>query len=123
MNKTTIEALEEKLRQAMLASDVLVLDELIADDLAFTVPNGFVVNKQTDLDAHSSGKSKFTKIEISDRQIHDYGACVVVMVKAELAGIYDNQAFSGTHCYTRVWMKRQEKWQIIAGHVSLVTPL
>lgn len=123
MNETTIVALETKLREAMLSSDVLVLDELIADDLAFTLPNGFVANKQMDLAAHGSGTTKFTKIDITDRQIHDYGACVAVMVKAELAGTFNEHAFSGTHCYTRIWMQRQERWQIVAGHVSQVTPL
>lgn len=121
MQEMTIKTLEEKLRQAMLSSDVFVLDELIADDLAFTAPNGLVVNKQMDLEAHHSGTTKFTKINIGDRQIHDYGSCVVVMVKAELAGTHNEQAFSGIYCYTRLWMKRQERWQIVAGHVSQVT--
>jgi ketosteroid isomerase-like protein len=119
---STIETLEEKLRQAMLASDVQSLDELIADDLAFTVPSGDVVDKLVDLEAHRSGTTKFTQIEIRDRHIYDYGACVVVMVKAELSGTYNEQAFSGTYCYTRVWMQRQEDWQIVAGHVSPVLP-
>lgn len=123
MQAEIIETLEEKLRQAMLSSNVVVLDELIADDLAFTVPDGTVASKAMDLEAHRSGMTTFTKIEIHDRQIHDYGACIVVMVKAELAGTYNKQAFSGTHCYTRVWMKRQERWQIVAGHVSPVVPL
>ena len=121
MNNSTIETLEEKLRQAMLHSDVPVLDELIADDLAFTGPTGEVVNKQADLDSHRAGMTKFTRVDISDRQVHDYGGCVVVMVKAELAGTYNEQAFSGTYCYTRVWMQRQERWQIVAGHVSQAT--
>ncbi len=106
----------------MLDIDVQALDELIADDLAFTVPSGDVVDKLVDLEAHRSGTTKFTKIDIRDRHVSDYGACVVVMVKAELAGSYNEQAFSGTHCYTRVWMKRQEHWQIVAGHVSPVLP-
>ena len=108
MKEMAIETLEEELRQAMLSSDVLVLDQLIADDLAFTAPNGVVVNKQMDLEAHRSGMTKFPRVDIIDRQVHDYGTCVVVMVKAELAGTFNDRAFSGTHCYTRVWMKRQE---------------
>ncbi|MBD1849520.1 nuclear transport factor 2 family protein [Leptolyngbya sp. FACHB-711] len=85
---TTIETLEDNLRQAMLTSDVAVLAELIADDLVWTMPTGQVVNKQFDLDAHRSGVFRFTRSEISDRQIHDYSNCVVVTLKAELAGTY-----------------------------------
>jgi ketosteroid isomerase-like protein len=122
MNDMTIEMLEEKLRQAMLTSDVHTLDQLIADDLAFTAPNGTVINKQMDMESHRSGQTKFTSIKILEQQAHDYGACIVVMVRAELSGVFNEQAFSGIYCYTRVWMKHQEQWRIIAGHASLAAP-
>lgn len=60
MENITIENLEEKLRHAMLTSDVAVLDELIADDLVWTMHTGKVVNKQFDLEAHRSGMFRFT---------------------------------------------------------------
>jgi ketosteroid isomerase-like protein len=120
MEEMTIEILEEKLRQAMLDSDVRVLDELIADDLVFTMHTGQVVNKQYDLDAHRSGIFKFTKVDQDDRQIHLYGDCVVVTVKVDLAGTFNQQAFSETYRFTRVWVKRQNRWQIVAGHVCQV---
>ena len=118
-----IETLEDKLQQAMLTSDVAALDELIADDLVFTMHTGLVIDKQTDLDAHRSGIVKFSKMEISDRQIHNYGDCVVVTLQAELAGITDEQAFSGLFRFTRVWVERQNRWQIAAGHVSQIAAL
>jgi ketosteroid isomerase-like protein len=123
MKNMTIENLEEKLRQAMLTSDVAVLDELIADDLVWTMHTGKVVNKQFDLEMHSSGMFKFTSLNISDRQIHLYGDCVVVTLKVDTAGIYNSQAFSETYRFTRVWVQRQKRWQIVAGHVSQVIPL
>jgi ketosteroid isomerase-like protein len=123
MNQTTIETLEEELRQAMLSSDVSVLDELIADDLVFTMHTGLVVNKQYDLEAHRSGLFRFTKVETGDRQIHAYGDCVVVTLKAEIAGTHSGQAFSEAYRFTRVWVQRQNRWQIVAGHVCQVLSL
>jgi ketosteroid isomerase-like protein len=123
MENITIENLEEKLRQAMLNSDVAVLDELIADDLVWTMHTGNVVDKQFDLEAHRSGMFRFTSLDIGDRQIHLYGDCVVVTLKVDAAGIYNDQAFSETYRFTRVWVKRQNRWQIVAGHVSQVIPL
>jgi ketosteroid isomerase-like protein len=120
MESTTIENLEEKLRQAMLTSDVPALDELIADDLVFTMHTGLVVDKQYDLEAHRSGLFKFTKLDISDRQIHPYGDCMVVTLKAEIAGTLNHQSFWETYRFTRVWVQRQNRWQIVAGHVSQV---
>lgn len=119
----TIENLEEKLRNAMLTSDVAVLDELIADDLVWTMHTGKVVNKQYDLESHRSGMLRFTSLDISDRQIHLYGDCVVVTLKVDAAGIYNNQTFSENLRFTRVWVQRQNRWQIVAGHVSQVIPL
>lgn len=51
----------------MLISDVLALNELIADDLVFTLPTGLVIDKQVDLEAHRSGIQKYHQIEIDDR--------------------------------------------------------
>lgn len=123
MKDSTIETLEEKLRQAMLSSDVLTLDELIANDLVFTMHNGLVINKQMDLEAHRSGIQKLTKLDIGDRQIHHYDDCAVVTVKTELIGTYNDQAFSESYRYTRVWVKLQNRWQVVAGHVSSLAPL
>jgi hypothetical protein len=124
MRNTTIEILEDKLQQAMLTSNVSVLDDLIADDLVWTMHTGVVANKQVDLEAHRSGVFRFTKIEISDREIHPYGDdCVVVTLRAELAGTVGDQPFSEPYRFTRVWLQRQNRWQIIAGHVSQITSL
>lgn len=122
MTRSTIEDLEEKLRHAMLASDVSTLNDLIADDLVFTMHTGLVVNKQFDLDAHRSGIFKFTKLDISDRQIHLYGDCTVVTLKVEAAGMLIQQPFSETYRFTRVWVQRQNRWQVVAGHVSQLPP-
>lgn len=124
MDNITIEALEEKLQHAMLASDVAVLDELIADDLVWTMHTGFVGNKQYDLEAHQSRIFRFTKLEISDRQIHPFSNdCVVVTLQAAIAGTLSGQTFSETYRFTRVWLQRQNRWQIAAGHVSQIVPL
>lgn len=120
--ETIIASLEDKLQHAMLTSDVATLDKLIADDLVFTMHTGLVVNKQYDLDAHRSGIFRFTQVDISDRQIHCYGDCVVVTLQAALAGTLSGQAFSERYRFTRVWVQRQNRWQIVAGHVCQIAP-
>lgn len=116
-----IAILEEKLRQAMLNSDVQVLDELIADDLVFTMHTGLVINKQDDLEAHRTGMQKFTNIKLDEQQIRHYGDCAVVSVKAVLTGKFNGQPYSATYRFTRFWVKRQNLWQIAAGHISQVS--
>ena len=112
--------LEERLRQAMLSSDVAALDELIADDLVFTLPTGAVAGKQMDLDAHRSGSEKLTAVNFLERQVQIYDKVAIVTVKTELAGTYEGEDLTGTYRYTRVWAQPQGRWQIVAGHVSRV---
>jgi ketosteroid isomerase-like protein len=121
MVETTIVGLEEKLQQAMLSSNVQALDELIADDLVFTMHTGLVITKQDDLEAHRTGIQKFTAIDLTDQQIRHYGDCAVVTLKAHLTGVFQGQDYSACYRFTRVWIKRGNRWQIAAGHVSPVS--
>lgn len=124
MDNTTIELLEDKLQYAMLTSDVAMLDELIADDLVWTMHTGAIANKQDDLEAHRTGIFRFTQIEISDRKIHAYSDdCVVVTLRADIAGTLGGQTFAEPYRFTRIWMWRQDRWQIAAGHVSQIGSL
>jgi ketosteroid isomerase-like protein len=118
MVETTIAELEENLQQAMLSSNVQELDELIADDLVFTMHTGLVITKQNDLEAHRTGIQKFTSIDLTDQQIRHYGDCAVVTLQAHLTGVFQGQDYSALYRFTRVWVKRQNRWQIAAGHVT-----
>ncbi|WOD39801.1 nuclear transport factor 2 family protein [Nodosilinea sp. E11] len=119
MTTDLIEGLEEKLRLAMLNSDIAVLDDLIADDLVWTMHTGGVSNKEQDLEAHRSGIFRFTKLEVSDRQLHPLSRdCIIVTLQAEIEGILNDQTFSDVYRFTRVWLQRNNRWQIAAGHVS-----
>ncbi|NJR32903.1 MAG: nuclear transport factor 2 family protein, partial [Chamaesiphon sp. CSU_1_12] len=72
MSKPTelqIVEIEERLRQAMLTSDMAELDALIAPELIFTSYLGQLVSKEQDLDMHRSGSIKIESITPSERQI------------------------------------------------------
>jgi ketosteroid isomerase-like protein len=113
-----IHELELKLKEAMMKSDVKVLDELIADDLIFTNHQGQILSKQDDLKIHQSGQQKLRRFDTTDVQmrVHDSGA--IVTFKADLAGTFAHQEFAGSFRYTRVWMKRRGHWQVVALHCS-----
>jgi Domain of unknown function (DUF4440) len=63
---TLIATLEENLRQAMRHSDVAALDELIADDLVFTMHTGLMFTKQDDLEARRTGTEKLTQVDTDE---------------------------------------------------------
>jgi ketosteroid isomerase-like protein len=113
-----IEAMEARLRAAMLAGDVAALDGLLADDLVFTDHNGYRLGKADDLGAYRSGLLKVERLEMIDPAIRVLGDAALVAVRVELAGSYDGQAFDGTYAYTRAWMRQAGKWRIAAAHCS-----
>jgi ketosteroid isomerase-like protein len=105
--------MERQLREAMLSGDVQQLEALIADDLLFVNPSGYMLTKAMDLEAHSSGLLKFEKIDLLEQQIRVLGE--VAVSRLALAGTYGGAPFAGDYRYTRVWHRTQQGWQIAAG--------
>jgi Domain of unknown function (DUF4440) len=119
--KTIIE-LEERLRLAMLASDVPELDALISPDLLFTNHLGILIAKQADLASHQSGDLKLNSLKPSEQQIRTMDKSAVVSVAMHLQGSYLEQAIDLNIRYTRVWaIGSNGQLQIIAGHASAIT--
>jgi hypothetical protein len=116
-----IEQLEERLRLAMLTSNVAELGALLHERLLFIGPDSNVYRKTDDLELHRSGTQQLTRLEVSERLIELYGTTGIVIVLAELAGVFQGQAFAGRYRYTRTWVKGEQGWQIVAGSVCVVS--
>ncbi|MBI5546297.1 MAG: nuclear transport factor 2 family protein [Deltaproteobacteria bacterium] len=116
-----IVATEERLRQAMLHSDLAVLDELIAPELLFTTHDGHLVGKQDDLAFHRSGAFRFHGLEPSETRIEAKPQLAIVSVRMRLTGTYNGTRVAEDLRYTRVWQRTPGMaWQVIAGHASVV---
>ena len=122
LSEQAVSELEERLRQAMLASDVDRLDMLIDDDLLFTTQTGAVVGKAADLNAHRSGQLRLTTLDPSDQRVLFAGETAVVSVLMDVAGTYEGEPFAGAYRYTRVWGHAGGAWRVVAGHMSAVPP-
>ncbi|NEO86042.1 MAG: nuclear transport factor 2 family protein [Spirulina sp. SIO3F2] len=119
---TQITALEDRLRQAMLTSNVAELDALLAPDLLFTTHLGQPLTKSQDLAIHRSGSLSFTALTPSDQQIQCYAGFAVVSVTLHLLGSYAGAAFDEQIRYTRVWADAGAgSLQVVAGQATVVT--
>lgn len=106
---------EEKLLKSITENDTDVLEDLLHDDLLFHLPNGQVVTKSLDLDAHRSGNLKVSSIAPSDYIIKIIEDTAVVSVLVELKGSFLHQPIDGSFRYVRVWKLFAGKLKIIAG--------
>ena len=114
--KSEIAELEERLRVAELGPDPKFFEEALADDVVLIAEDGQAFfAKSKVVEAHQPGKGlKFTRVEMSDAQIVDHGMAAVVTCK----GTYETPQSSVTLKFLRVWLKKNDRWQIIAGSVS-----
>ncbi len=110
---------EERLRQAMLHSDVAALDDLIAPELLFTTHLGQMATKADDLAAHRARLLRLETAEPSQRQIQLHADYAIVSVLMHLVGTYEGIPIDQQMRYTRVWaITSSGSLQIIAGHMS-----
>ena len=115
-----IQQYEERLRVAMLQSDVAALDELIDDDLLFVGLGGEIHTKEDDLQQHRSGAQRMSHADWLAVEVRHYGAVCITVVTAQLSGTFVAQPFSGQFRYIRTWAERESAWRVVAGSVSVI---
>lgn len=121
-SESQIIEIEERLRQAMLNSDVAELDALIAPELIFTSYLGQLVSKQQDIAIHQSGILKFRALMPSERHIQINEGFSIVSVQMHILGSYEGTEIDQHYRFTRVWsVSSAGSLQVIAGHVSVVS--
>ncbi len=116
-----IRACEVRLYAAMLASDVVDLDALIADDLLFSGPTGELATKAMDLELHRTGGTVFQELVPKDLEIRVLSEqFAIASAKVFLRGTYLGNAFAGDFRYMRVWRNGGGGWQIVGGSVCAI---
>ena len=119
--ETQIINIEERLRQAMLASNVSVLNELLAPEIIITSHLGKLLEKQDDLAAHESGLIKMNELKPSEQHIQIHGEVAIVSVRMQISGSYNGSPANGDFRFTRVWaVSSMGNWHIIAAHIGMV---
>lgn len=116
-----IEEYEERLRVAMLHSNVAELEVLIDDDLVFVGPGGGIYTKADDLQLHRSGAQRMSHADWHAVEVRSYGTTCITVVTAALSGTLMGEPFSGRFRYLRTWMQKEGVWRVVAGSVSAIS--
>jgi ketosteroid isomerase-like protein len=112
---------EERLRTAMLRSDVGALDELLASELIFTNHLGQLLGKENDLAAYRSGTLKVKELKPSEQRVRLHGDVAIVSVRMQLSGTYDGKPANGDFRFTRVWaLSSRKTWHVVTAHAGIV---
>ena len=106
---------ETRLLNAMKASDINALDELLHADLIFNIPNGQTITKSMDIENYQSGTMIVSEILVSDQVIKFFDNISTVTMTLHLKARYAEQEIDGKFKYLRVWKLFGNSWKVIAG--------
>jgi len=112
---------ERRLQAAQLVSDVDALDSLIEDTALFTGPDGSVLSKQDDLQAHASRFQVMSRVDEEDLRVLVTGRTGVTWFLGTLEGTFGGQRLAARMRYTRTWAHDdQAGWRVVAAHATFV---
>lgn len=116
----TVDAAEDRLLDAMRASDVDALGQLLEPELVFTTPDGSTISRNEDLQAHASGTTKFESIaEISRSTLAVAGGAQTRSV-VEVVVIDRGERIEAQLQYVRAWQHIAGHWKVVSGSATLV---
>ena len=109
--------------QAQINADAAALDRIYADDFIGVGPSGTVRNKAQVIADFTSGSLKFQSITTDYVQVRVYGNTAVETGLSTMTGQDKGKTVPSDTRFTRVWVKQQGRWRLVANHYSLrITP-
>lgn len=113
-----IRRLDEERIQAQIHADAAALDRLYAADFIGIGPSGTVRTKPQVLADFTSHDLKFQSITTDDVRIRVYGNTVVETGRSIMVGQDKGKVVPRDNRFTRVWVRRQGRWRLVANHYS-----
>jgi ketosteroid isomerase-like protein len=117
---TALRQLDQERIQAQIGADAVALDRLYAEDFIGIGPSGTVRTKAQVIADFTSGNLRFQSITTDDVQWRVYGDMAVETGRSTMDGQDRGKAVPRDNRFTRVWVKRQGRWQLVANHYSLL---
>ena len=114
-----IRKLDDERIQAQIGADAVALDRIYADDFIGVGPSGTVRTKPQVISDFTSGTLKFQSITTDEVQVRVYENTAVETGLSTMVGKDKGKAVPRETRFTRVWIKQQGSWQLVANHYSL----
>ena len=105
--------------QAQIHADAAALDRIYADDFIGIGPSGTVRTKPQVLADFTSHNLKFQSITTDEVQVRVYDDTAVETGLSTMIGEDKGKAVPRDNRFTRVWVKQQGYWRLVANHYSL----
>jgi len=114
-----IKQLDGERIQAQVGADAAALDRIYADDFIGVGPSGTVRTKEQVISDFTSGTLKFQSITTDEVQVRVYENTAVETGLSTMDGKDKGTAVPRNTRFTRVWVKQQGRWRLVANHYSI----
>ena len=113
-----IRKLDNERIQAQIHADAAALERIYADDFIGVGPSGTVRTKPQVISDFTSGDLRFQSITTEDVRVRVYGDAAVETGRSTMVGQDKGNAVPHDTRFTRVWIKQQGRWRLVANHYS-----
>ena len=118
-----LKKLETDRSAAIVKGDVETLEKQTSDDYTLINMNGQMSDKSQMVNAFKTGQSKLTSDDLSDLKVRVYGNTAVITGKADVKGTLAGNDATGQIMFTRVYVKKNGRWQSVAfQQTRIATP-
>jgi ketosteroid isomerase-like protein len=107
--------------RAQIAADTIALRRIYADDFIGVGPTGVVRNKTQVIADFTSHELKYQSITTADVRVRIYGNTAVETGRSIMIGRDKGRAVPHENRFTRVWIVKEGRWQLVANHYSPMT--
>lgn len=118
--ETAVRERETQLEDAYLRADTKSLESIYADDAVFVTPYGTVLQKNQEIESRASGSLRFESYHVDEIRVRIYGDAAIVNLTATIVGRNRFGSMNGQYRYTRVYVRRNASWQLVAGQSTRI---
>ncbi len=111
----SIDDAQNALHDAMRSSDTTALRQLLYEGLVFELPDGTLIGRDADLQAHAAGATRFERLSELHRGTREHDGRGHVDSLVDVVVIDHGQRIEGRLIYRRYWSIIDGRWKVIAG--------
>jgi len=114
--------LERDIGQANINRDKAFFERVEADEFIFTDSGGGLTTKAEDVASLDKppGEYKLVSYEVDEMKVAVYGNTAVVTGRTTTVSRGKDREVTGKSRFTDVFVKRDGRWQLVAGHSSRI---
>ena len=112
-DKSELTKLVKDLNQANVKGDIAFLERVLHEDFTHYRPRGTVENRAQYLENRKTRRVGFDSLVAEDIKVRLYGDTAVVTYRSAAKGKDQQGAFDEQRLWTRVFVRRDGRWQLV----------